>query len=164
MFLLALGALCLALAPLIQRAALRMMGQPRNRLAAWSSKVASSRTSLLSIRFSGVICVAAACALWAVSSCQGGRAEVDKQGRVAELTDAIRAALPTGSTPARVAAFLDGRKLGHSEFDAKSGSLFASTAEEESTILSRTRVLIVFHFDESARLTSFSVEQGVTGL
>lgn len=41
--LLALGSACLFFANLVQRTALRMMDQPRNRLADWSSKVASSR-------------------------------------------------------------------------------------------------------------------------
>jgi hypothetical protein len=162
-FLLALGGACLLFAPLIQRAALRMMGRPRNRLSAWSSKVASSRTSLLSIRASGVLCIAAACALWFASSRSSARAEATVRARVVELTDAISTALPTGSTPAQVVAFLDAQHLGHSEFDEKTRSVFASTAEEQVNFLIRTRVFIEFDFDEMAHMTSFSVRQGVTG-
>ncbi len=50
-------------APHIQRAGLRILGDPRNRLAAWSRDVASSRTSLRSIRATGVICSAVGAAL-----------------------------------------------------------------------------------------------------
>jgi hypothetical protein len=46
-------------APRIQRSCLRQIGRPRNRLVAWSRSVAESKTSLLSIRGSGAICVIA---------------------------------------------------------------------------------------------------------
>jgi hypothetical protein len=45
-------------APHIQRATLRMMGQPRNAFAARSHELAASRTTLQSIRATGAMCVA----------------------------------------------------------------------------------------------------------
>ncbi len=50
-------------APHIQRAMLRMMGQPRNAFAAWSHELAASRTSLQSIRATGAMCVVIGAAL-----------------------------------------------------------------------------------------------------
>lgn len=92
------------------------------------------------------------------------RAEANRLARMAELTDAIRAGLPTGATPAQVVAFLDARNIRHSAFDAKTRSVFASTPEEQVNLLLRTGIYIVFHFDETAHMTSVSVEQGRTGL
>lgn len=73
--LLALGGACAFFAPLVQRTALRMMGRPRNRLAEWSSKLASSRTGRLGIRASGALRIAAAVVLWLASSRSSARAE-----------------------------------------------------------------------------------------
>lgn len=64
MLLLALGSACLFFAPAIQKAGLRMMGQPRNRLAGWCGRLAGSRTSLLGIRASGAMCIAFAAAVF----------------------------------------------------------------------------------------------------
>jgi hypothetical protein len=108
--------------------------------------------------------VAVLLALWGASALSNARAEAQRQARLVDLTKAIAVALPIGSTPAQVVAFLDGRKLGHSEFDAKTRTLYASTAEEQVNPFTRARILIIFHFDETARITNFSVEQGVTGL
>jgi hypothetical protein len=51
------------LAPNVQRAGIRMMGEPRNRLAVWSQNVAASRTSPRSIRATGAMCIAGGAAL-----------------------------------------------------------------------------------------------------
>jgi hypothetical protein len=102
--------------------------------------------------------------LWGWDTWSSARAEAKRQAHMAELAKAIEVALPTGSTPAQVVAFLDARNIGHSEFIERTRSLYASTAEEQVNLLFRTRVLIEFHFDETARMTSFSVEQGRTGL
>jgi hypothetical protein len=61
-----MGIALLSLAPHIQRAGLRMMGEPRNRLAVWSRDVAASRTSLRSIRATGVMCIVVGAALVAL--------------------------------------------------------------------------------------------------
>jgi hypothetical protein len=57
------GIAVLRFAPHIQRAGLRMMGEPRNRLAVWSRDVAASRTSLGSIRATGAMCMVVGAAL-----------------------------------------------------------------------------------------------------
>lgn len=53
----------LSFASLVQRAALRTAGPPRNRLAAWSCELAASSASLRAIRHSGVLCIVAGGAL-----------------------------------------------------------------------------------------------------
>lgn len=108
--------------------------------------------------------VAAILAFWGVSELSSARAEANRQARVAELETAIRTALPTGSTPAQVLAFLDARHIHHSGFDERTRAIYASTAEEQVNLLLRTGVYLVFHFDSSARTTDFSVEQKATGL
>ena len=61
-----MGVALLWAAPNIQRAGLRMMGEPRNRLAVWSRDVATSRTSLRSIRATGAMCIVVGVALVAL--------------------------------------------------------------------------------------------------
>ncbi len=57
-FLLVFGIGSFCFAPEIQRAALKMMGEPRNSLAAWSYRLAASKTSLQSIRWTGAMSIA----------------------------------------------------------------------------------------------------------
>ena len=66
--LVALGAALLWFAPQIQRTGLRMMGESRTSLAGWSHKIAESKTSLRSIRATGVMCIAFAALLVALAA------------------------------------------------------------------------------------------------
>ncbi len=65
-FLVGVGVAGLWAAPRIQRAGLRMMGEPRSRLAVWSRDVAASKTSLRSIRATGGMCIIVGVALVAL--------------------------------------------------------------------------------------------------
>ncbi len=64
--LVAFGIGVLGLAPRIQRLGIAAMGEPRGRLAAWSLRLAGSRTSLQSIRATGGMCIAVGVALVAI--------------------------------------------------------------------------------------------------
>ncbi len=66
--LVALGAALLWFAPHIQRTGLRMMGERRTSPAAWSRKIAESKTSLRSIRATGMMCIAFAAVLFALAA------------------------------------------------------------------------------------------------
>ncbi len=65
-FLVGFGIGVLGLAPRIQRLGIAMMGEPRGPLAAWSSRLAGSRTSLRSIRATGAMCIAVGAVLVAI--------------------------------------------------------------------------------------------------
>ena len=62
------GVALLWFAPHIQRAGLRMMGEPRNSLAVWARKFAESKTSLRSIQAAGVMCIAFVAVLVALAA------------------------------------------------------------------------------------------------
>jgi hypothetical protein len=65
-FLIVFGTAVLGLASHIQRLGIALMGKPRGPLAAWSLRLAGSRTSLRSIRATGGMCIAVGAVLVAM--------------------------------------------------------------------------------------------------
>jgi hypothetical protein len=78
--------------------------------------------------------------------------------RVADVKVTIREELPLGADPDAVFAFLDSRRIEHSEYVARSRAVYAAIRNAVVKWPISYGIFIRFHFDETGRLTSYEVD------
>jgi CRISPR/Cas system CMR-associated protein Cmr5 small subunit len=91
------------------------------------------------------------------------QAEPGDKAAVNEITSSICKQVPAGASSSQVVAFLDAKKVEHSDYREQEKTIFAIVRNTSGNWLVTGAAQIEFHFDENVKVKDCTVKEVFTG-